>query len=58
MRHVWVGFLVTGLLLVGLNAYDRRQARDRGLADDATVFAGEDGSPLPEPYPTPTPQPK
>ena len=54
MRLFWAGFLMTGLFLMGLNAYDRRQAKDEGLATDGIVCASsEDGTPIPHPYPTP-----
>jgi hypothetical protein len=57
MRHFWAGFLITSLFLMGLNAYERRQARG-GLAtrDGIVASACEDGSPMPQPYPTPTPK--
>jgi hypothetical protein len=59
MRLFWAGFLMTGLFLVGLNAYERRQARDGSLMRDGIVTAsGEDGTPIPYPYPTPSPPPK
>jgi hypothetical protein len=54
MRHFWVGFLVTGLFLVGLSAYERRQARGQFVVQDGTVAAtSEDGTPIPQPDPPP-----
>ena len=53
MRLFWVGFLTTGLLVIGLSAYDRRQITDDAAASEAVVTASEDGSPWPQPNPTP-----
>jgi hypothetical protein len=52
MRLIWSGFLMTGLLLVGMSAYERRQAMEerRGLTPTA-----EGGYPFPSPNGTPTP---
>jgi hypothetical protein len=55
MRHFWASFLITGLILMGLNAYERRQARG-GLATGAVAAASEDGTPIPQPDPTPVPK--
>ena len=57
MRIFWAGFLMTGLVLIGLDAYDRRQTGDDPLARDGIVtYSAEDGSPMPHPYPTPSPK--
>jgi len=54
MRHFWVGFLVTGLFLIGLNAYERRQARGDFVPQDGIVTqTSEDGTPIPQPDPPP-----
>ncbi len=53
MRLFWVGFLTTGLLLIGLSAYDRRQITDDAPASETAVTASEDGTPMPQPNPTP-----
>jgi hypothetical protein len=53
MRLIWSGFLMTGLLLVGMSTYERRQVRDDqrgGLAPTA-----EGGLPFPSPNGTPKP---
>jgi hypothetical protein len=55
MRLFWAGFLMTGLLLIGLSTYDRRQAGD-GVEDGIVATSAEDGSPMPNPYPTPQPK--
>jgi hypothetical protein len=54
MRLIWSGFLMTGLLLMGMSAYERRQSMDerRGLTPTA-----EGGFPYPSPNGTPTPPP-
>jgi len=54
MRLLWAGFLMTGLLLIGVSTYERREAR--GLEPTADTVA-EDGTGFPYPYPTPTPKP-
>ena len=55
MRLFWTGVLTTGLLLIGLSTYERRESPD-AQADLATSSL-EDGSGFPHPYPTPTPKP-
>ena len=57
MRLFWTGVLTTGLLLIGLSTYERRESLDPEAAP-ATSSLGEDGSGFPQPYPTPTPKPK
>jgi hypothetical protein len=56
MRLFWAGFLVTGLLLIAVSAYEQREASARGEATPAAAMA-EDGTGFPQPYPTPTPRP-
>jgi hypothetical protein len=56
MRLVWAGFLMTGLLLIGLSTYERSVAPDQPAAP-TTASRGEDGTGFPQPYPTPTPKP-
>ena len=58
MRIFWAGFLMTGLVLAGLSAYEGRQAGDEAVTSEAIVHASEDGTPMPHPYPTPSPIPK
>jgi hypothetical protein len=53
MRVFWAGFLMTGLLLIGLSVYEGQQATDEQLG---IVTASEDGTPMPDPYPTPPPK--
>lgn len=57
MRLIWSGFLMTGLLLMGMSAYERRQMREGLVAQDETglVATSEDGSPMPSPNGTPRP---
>jgi hypothetical protein len=55
MRLFWAGFLMTGLLLMGVSTYDRREARAEGEAP-SDVVASEDGTGFPQPYPTPKPK--
>ena len=55
MRIFWAGFLMTGLLLVGVSTYERREARARG-EEPSEVAASEDGTGFPQPYPTATPK--
>jgi hypothetical protein len=55
MRVFWAGFLMTGLLLMAVSTYERREARARGEAP-SEVTASEDGTGFPQPYPTPTPK--
>jgi hypothetical protein len=48
MRVFFVGFLMTGLFLVGLSVFERRQAG--GTREMTTVFVtSEDGTPMPRP---------
>jgi hypothetical protein len=51
MRVVWAGFLLTGLVLVGLSIYeDGRTSQDVQTSEEAyTVSAMEDGTPMPPP---------
>ena len=56
MRLFWAGFLMTGLLLMGVSTYERREASARGEALTPVALA-EDGTGFPYPYPTPTPKP-
>jgi hypothetical protein len=56
MRLFWIGFLTTGLLLIGLSTYERREATESEMAPATSSLAG-DGAGFPEPYPTPTPKP-
>jgi hypothetical protein len=56
MRLIWSGFLVTGLLLIGMSAFERQRAKtDLGAPGAVTC---EDGTPMPQPYPTPRPKTK
>ncbi len=55
MRVFWAGFLMTGLLLIGLSVYEGQQATDEQLGM-GIVTASEDGTPIPDPYPTPRPK--
>jgi len=55
MRLFWTGFLMTGLLLIGVSTYERRVAPDKPGAVSASRC--EDGTGFPQPYPTPTPKP-
>jgi len=57
MRLVWAGFLMTGLLLIGVSTYERSVAPS-GPAVPTMASMGEDGTGFPQPYPTPTPTPK
>jgi hypothetical protein len=56
MRLFWSAVLVTGLVLVGIDTYDRRVATAEG--GERVAVASEDGTPMPYPYPTPSPRPK
>jgi hypothetical protein len=57
MRLFWAGFLMTGLLLIGVSTYERSVAPDAPAAPTATSSRCEDGTGFPQPYPTPTPKP-
>jgi hypothetical protein len=54
MRLIWSSFLLTGLLMIGVSVYERREARDTQprYEDGGVIHASEDGM-LP-----PTPRPK
>jgi len=52
MRLFWAGFLMTGLLVMGLSTFEHREARARGEAP-SLVGVAEDGTGFPQPYPTP-----
>ena len=56
MRLIWSGFLMTGLLLMGMSAYERRQmSREDRQEEQGLVATSEDGSPMPSPNGTPKP---
>ena len=57
MRLFWAGFLMTGLLLMGVSTYERREARAQGGDAPPPVAMAEDGTGFPYPHPTPTPKP-
>jgi hypothetical protein len=48
MRLFFVGFFMTGLVLIGLGARDRREASAYGEVI-APVITCEDGTPAPQP---------
>jgi hypothetical protein len=50
MRLILVGFLVTGLFVIGLATYDREVASPSGDKVPAMV-TNEDGTPIPQPSP-------
>ena len=52
MRIFLVGFLMTGLLMIGLSTYERRAARTRGETL-SPMITSEDGTPIPQPSPRP-----
>ncbi len=52
MRLIWSGFLVAGLLIIAVSAFERQQTQAGG----GGVVACEDGTPMPQPYPTPRPK--
>jgi hypothetical protein len=54
MRFVWCGFLVSGLLLIGVSALERKQRPEERAAPPCVT--NEDGTPMPHPYPTPRPK--
>lgn len=56
MRLIWSSFLLTGLFMIGLSVYERREQRQEqpGYEDDGGIHGSEDGIPCP----TPTPQPR
>lgn len=47
MRLIWTGFLLTGLLLTGLSAYESGQTREEPVTP--MMVATEDGTPMPPP---------
>lgn len=55
MRFFWSVVLAGGLLLVGFDAFDRRESRrsDRPLASRQLIPVAEDGTPHPPPPPPP-----
>jgi hypothetical protein len=53
MRVFWTGFLMTGLLLIGISTYERRAERTRGESPASGVAQSEDGTGFPYPHPTP-----
>jgi hypothetical protein len=55
MRLIWSGFLLTGLLLMGLSIYERRELRhgQPRYEDGGVIHASEDGMMPPTPAPTP-----
>ena len=54
MRLFWIGLLMTGLVLIGVSTYERREGP---VTAPEMAPAGEDGTGFPQPYPTPTPKP-
>lgn len=52
MRVILVGFLLTGLVVIGLSTYDRELATASGGSVPAMV-TNEDGTPIPQPSPKP-----
>ena len=50
MRILLVGFLMTGLFVIGLSTYDR-QAASAGEETVPTMVTCEDGTPIPQPSP-------
>ncbi|HXK10410.1 MAG TPA: hypothetical protein VMT70_12245 [Vicinamibacteria bacterium] len=56
MRLFWVGIFVTGLFLIGLGTYDRRQVKGQSVSAGGLVTACEDGTPMPNPNATPPPK--
>jgi hypothetical protein len=54
MRLIWSGFLLTGLFMIGLSIYERRELRsERPLYEDGVIHASEDGTTQPTPTPVP-----
>lgn len=56
MRLFWVGFLITGLLLLGVPTYERYEVPNQ-KKDSRGSARAEDGTGFPQPYPTPSPSP-
>ena len=56
MRVILVGFLMTGLFVIGLSVYDREVAVPSGGEVPAMV-TNEDGTPIPQPSPSPRTRP-
>jgi hypothetical protein len=55
MRLFFVGFFLTGLLLIGYSVHERRHVVTGGGAV-APMITNEDGTGFPNPYPTPKPK--
>lgn len=55
MRLIWSGFLMTGLLLMGMSVYERRQWRDDERGGRMPAPTAEGGLPYPSPNGTPAP---
>jgi len=57
MRLIWSSFLLTGLFMIGLSVYERREARgvQPRYEEGGAIHASEDGM---VPPPTPSPQPR
>lgn len=58
MRLIWSGFLMTGLLLIGMSVFERRQAAQEPVVTQGGVSSSEDGTGFPSPNSTPTPPPR
>ena len=56
MRLLWAGFLMTGLLLIGVSTYDRREEVPDPQGAPTGSSLCEDGTGFPQPYPTPKPK--
>jgi hypothetical protein len=50
MRIILVGFLLTGLVVIGLSTYDRELATGGPVP---AMVTNEDGTPIPQPSPKP-----
>jgi hypothetical protein len=55
MRILLSGFLMTGLLLIGVSIQERREARQE--SSSSPFHSSEDGTGFPYPHPTPSPTP-
>lgn len=56
MRLIWGSFLLTGLFMIGLSVYERRELRHErpGYEDvGGPIHGSEDGVPNPSPTPSP-----
>ncbi len=52
MRLIWSGFLLTGLLMLGLSVFERRELRHvQPRYEDGVIHASEDGMQPPTPSP-------